>query len=282
MGFNDAIKLLPNNTLTGIGKNKAAVVTLPQKLEEPVFVKNLVYASDMDADVEFITNNNWGKVAEEVIIPNLPENMSLQFYGQDDEEWDKYSIHTLSFGVGADKLSKSSGLIEPFEFNEIIIKWDDGSETTANIGTIHMTAVEETNVLETVGGHSAMDADDTSVNEEEFLATKAVKVIDVYIPYADELKDDIYDITFDDKPINEITSDDPVNVAKNKTCILAYTIEGSNYIGYGKVALECQITTVDAEGREEVSLFYIHGPQGRTMPDWAEQQIINEETIWAK
>lgn len=255
---------------------------LPQKLDEPVFVQKLVYAADMDADVEFITNKNWSKEVEELTIPNLPDNMSLQYYGDEVDVWSKYDIHTLSFGVGAEELSESSGLIEPFEFSEIIIKWNDGTETTANIGTIHMSAVEEDDVLEFTGERSSIEPDDSSINEIEFYATKDILITEVYIPFADKVKGAIYGVTFDGKPIDEITPDTPIKVEKGATPKLTYKLSGTNNLGYGSVYLECQVKAVDKSGKEHISLFRIHAPQGRNMTDWIDEQLINAETVWAK
>ena len=183
---------------------------LPQKLDEPVFVQKLVYAADMDADVDFITNKSWNKEVEDLTIPNLPDNMSLQYYGDEVDDWSKYDVHTLSFGVGAEELSESSGLIEPFEFTEVIIKWNDGTETTANIGAIHMSAVEEDDVLEFTGSSSSIETDDASINEESFYATKDLMITEIYIPFADKLKGYIYDVAFEGKSIDTITADKPV------------------------------------------------------------------------
>ena len=255
---------------------------LPKKLDEPVFVQNLVYAADMDAEVEFIANKSWNKEVEDLTIPNLPENMSLQYYDDEVDDWSKYDVHTLSFGVGAEELSESSGLIEPFEFSEIIIKWNDGTETIANIGTIHMTAVEEDDVLEFTGSSSSIETDDASINEESFYATKDLMITAVYIPFADKLKGYIYDVEFDGKSIDEISVDKPVKVEKGTTPKLTYKLSGTNNLGYGSIFLECQIKAVDKSGQEHISLFRIHAPQGRNMSDWIDEQLMNAETVWAR
>lgn len=255
---------------------------LPQKLDEPVFVQNLVYAADMDAEVEFIANKSWNKEVEDLTIPNLPENMSLQYYDDEVEDWSKYDVHTLTFGVGAEELSESSGLIEPFEFSEIIIKWNDGTETIANIGTIHMTAAQEDDALEFTGSSSSIETDDASINEESFYATKDLLITEVYIPFADKLKGYIYDVEFDGKSIDEISVDKPVKVEKGTTPKLTYKLSGTNNLGYGSVFLECQIKAVDKAGQEHISLFRIHAPQGRNMSDWIDEQLINAETVWTE
>ena len=255
---------------------------LPKKLDEPVFVRNLVYAADMDAEVEFIANKSWNKEVEDLTIPNLPENMSLQYYDDEVEDWSKFDVHNLSFGVGVEELSESGGLTEPFEFSEIIIKWNDGTETTANIGIIHMSAVEEDDVLEFTGSSSSIEADDASINEESFYATKDLMITEVYIPFADKLKGYIYDVAFEGKSIDKITADKPVKVEKGATPKLTYKLSGTNNLGCGSIHLECQIKAVDKTGEEHISLFYIHALQGRNMSEWIDQQLMNAETVWAE
>ena len=55
------------------------------KLEEPVFVKELVSSEDMDVDIEFFVSNKSDLKVVDVEIPNMPNGFSLDFYDDVDE-----------------------------------------------------------------------------------------------------------------------------------------------------------------------------------------------------
>lgn len=249
---------------------------IPKKLDEPVFVKNLVCSCDMDADVEFITNNNYKLKVKDVEIPNMPDNLSIEFYDEEIEEWPKYDIHWLSFGIGADELSEDGGLKEDFVFHEIIVKWDDSSEAKVDIGTIHMTANSEDFLLDNTGTQHAYPSDDIIESTEFFVATKNMQITDISIPYYDKVSDFITDVCFNGESIELISEETPVTIKKGEQCELTYTIDNSAdsvLKQYGKVFIEGVITGKTSDEESFLDKFYINGYQGRNMPEWAEEQI---------
>lgn len=246
---------------------------IPKKLEAPIFVKNLVCSCDMDAEVEFITNNNYKLKVKDIEIPNMPENLSLDFYDEEIEEWAKYDIHNLSFGIGADELSEDGGLKEDFVFHEIIVKWEDGTETKADIGTIHMTANSEDFVLENTGTQHAYPNDNIVETQELFVATQKMNITDISIPYSNKVPNFIIDIYFNGEPVESISEEAPLTVKKGDQCELTYTMDNSVQKQYGRIFIEGVITGKTSDGERFLDKFYINGSVGRHMPDWAEEQI---------
>lgn len=248
-----------------------------KKLDAPVFVKNLVCSCDMDAEVEFITNNNYKLKVKDIEIPDMPENLSLDFYDEEIEEWSKYDIHNLSFGIGTDELSEDGGLKEDFIFHEIIVKWEDGTETKADIGTIHMTANSEDFLLDNTGTQHAYPSDDIIETQEFFVATKEMNITDISIPYFNKIPGFITDIYFNGEPIESISEESPIAAKKGDQYELTYTIDNSAQKQYGRIFIEGVITGKTSDGERFLDKFYINGSVGRHMPDWAEEQIANEK-----
>lgn len=250
---------------------------IPKKLDSPVFVKNLVCSCDMDAEVEFITNNNYKLKVKDIEIPDMPDGLHLDFYDEQVDEWSKYDVHVINFGIGADELSEDGGLKEDFIFHEIIVKWEDGTETKADIGTIHMTANSKDFLLDNIGTEHAYPSDNIIETKEFFVATQKMNITDISIPYSNKVPDFITDIYFNGESIESISEETPVTVKKGDQCELTYTIDNSEQKQYGRIFIEGVITGKTSDGESFLDKFYINGSVGRHMPDWAEEQIANEK-----
>ena len=249
-----------------------------EKLEEPVFVKELTCSVDMDAEVEFITNNNFKLEAVDIEIPDTPDGISVDFYDEEVEQCKGYELHCLNFGIGTDNLNDYGGLSEPFIFHEIIVKWDDGSETRADIGTIHMLeGYEQAFSFDWESRNETYPNDETIEVVQDHQATKDLVITKVEIPYYDEYEGFIKDITIGGKTPSEITEDNPLVVEKGHTYMLHYTVDTTVPTKYGTMFVECKIIGTDNQGNEHINMFYIKGNENREMPHWMIKQIEKAE-----
>ena len=243
------------------------------KLEEPAFVKELVSSEDMDVDIEFFVSNKSDLKVVDVEIPNMPNGFSLDFYDDVDEVNGCYG-HWLSIEFSADDLSDSGGLSEPFVFHEIIIKWDDESETRANIGTVHLAeSYEPSDTFEWYGTEYVNFPAVRQEVVQEFTATQDLSISKIDIPYYDEVSDYIKDITLDGRNVFEITEENPLVVEKGKTYIMNYIEDTSVPIKYGFIFLEGKIIGIDKHGNEHTNMFYIQARDGRDMIDVLHEAI---------
>lgn len=248
------------------------------KLEEPVFVKELTCSVDMDAEVEFITNNNFELEAVGVEIPDMPEGLNLDFYDETVDQSKGYDLHCLNFGIGTDNLNDHGGLSEPFIFHEIIVKWDDGSETRADIGTIHMMeGYEQAFSFDWISRNEACTDKETIEVVQDHPATKDLVITNIEIPYYDEIDGFITDLTIAGKTPSEITKDEPLILEKGHTYMLGYTVDTTEPTAYGTMFIECKIIGTDDQGNEHINMFYIKGNGNREMPHWMIQQIKKTE-----
>lgn len=248
-----------------------------KQLDEPVFLKELVCSSDMDADVSFITNTDYEKSVEGVEIPNMPDGMSVQFYEEEIDDSLKYDIHTVSFGVATDELAENSGLKEDFVFHEVIVKWDDGSTTTADVGTIHMTPDYQSFVLG--GGNSNGSSLGEAVVEHrtKYTAKEDMRITSVTLPYAEQLSDVVTDLAVGNFAASAITENTPLELKAGEEFEISYTIDYDASKTYGQLFLEGVITGETAKGEAFTDVFRIVDSQGRRNSDWVEKQIKEAE-----
>ena len=246
------------------------------KLEEPVFVKELVCSADMDADIEFFTNSDFALKAVDVEIPNMPEGLRVAFYDEAVDNYKGYDLHCLNFGIGTDNLNDSGGLSEPFIFHEIIVKWDDGSETRADIGTIHMMeGYEQAFTFDWTSRKMADHDKGSQTIIQDHQATEDLTVTSVEVPYYDEYSDLIKDLTIAGREPSDITEENPLSLEKGHTYFMKYIVDTTVDTKYGTMFVECKIIGTDKQGNENINMFYIQGNENRVMPDWMLKQIKN-------
>lgn len=244
-----------------------------KQLDQPVFVKSLICSSDMDTAISFITNNKYERYVKDIEIPDMPKHMRLQFYDEQIEDFSKYDIHVVNFGIGTDQLNENSSLKEDFVFHEVILKWDDGSETSADIGTVHMTPNHQSFILEADSSGSS-SSDNTIVEQRiKYIVKEKSRITEVKLPYADQLSDIITDLSVDGLPASEITEKAPLELKAGENFELSYTIDYDAAKVYGEIFLEGVIKGETAGGKPFVDVFHIVDSYGRWNDDWIKRQI---------
>ncbi len=233
-----------------------------KQLDQPVFVKNLICSSDMDTAISFITNNKYERYVEDIEIPDMPEHMRLQFYDEQIEDFPKYDIHVVNFGVATDELNEDSSLKNDFVFHEMIVKWDDGSKTRANIGTIHMTPNHQSFILKTDSSSSSSDG---RIVEQRIkcIVNENMSITCVKLPYEDQLSNIITELSANGLSATDITEKDPLQVNAGEAFELSYTIDYDAAKVYGELFLEGIITGVNEKGEPFEDVFRVVDSHGR-------------------
>lgn len=246
-----------------------------KQLEEPVFVKNLVCSSDMDTEISFVTNKKYDRYVTDIEIPNMPDGMHVDFYDEEIEDWKKYDIHVVNFGVGAKELSEAGGLKEDFVFHEVIVKWNDGNTTSADIGTIHMTASSDKAPITPTD--SASDVIDSKYvrYEESYIAQADLQITGLQIPYLEMLPDAFSEVSVNDQMISGDSKSNPIHVKKGETLKVSYTMDETASNGYGRVFLEGLLVGFTENGEAFEMPIIIDGFQRshRAKIDWVEKEI---------
>ena len=246
-----------------------------KKLDEPIFVKNLVCSSDMDAEISFVTNKKYERYVTDIEIPNMPDGMHVDFYDEEIEDWKKYDIHVVNFGVGAKELSEAGGLKEDFVFHEVIVKWNDGNTTSADIGTIHMTASSDKAPITPTD--SASDVIDSKYvrYEESYIAQADLQITGLQIPYLEMLPNAFSEVSVNDQMISGDSKSNPIHVKKGETLKVSYTMDETASNGYGRIFLEALLVGSVESGSEFEAPIIINGFQRshRATIDWVEKEI---------
>ena len=238
-------------------------------------MKHLVCSSDMDTEISFVTNKKYDRYVTDIEIPNMPDGMHVDFYDEEIEDWKKYDIHVVNFGVGAKELSEAGGLKEDFVFHEVIVKWNDGNTTSADIGTIHMTASsDEAPITPT---DSASDVIDNKYvrYEESYIAQADLQITGLQIPYLEMLPDAFSEVSVNDQMISGDSKSNPIHVKKGETLKVSYTMDETASNGYGRIFLEALLVGSVESGSEFEAPIIINGFQRshRATIDWVEKEI---------
>lgn len=196
-------------------------------IKEPLFIKNLVSSADTNVEIEYITNNEFKLTPVAVEIPNMPDELYLDFYDESVETYQGYALHCLSFGIDSENLNKSGRLNKPFTFEEIVVKWDDGSKTKANIGTINMTDTEEEYSFDNMDSELLTPLAKNIVGKESFHATEKLSITEIKVLYTEKVPGLISEMKLNDRDVSEITESNPFVVEKGKDYTLRYTIDSS-------------------------------------------------------
>lgn len=234
------IKIIPILTvliLTGILFSCAGCA---KKLDEPVFLKNLIFSEDMDIDVMYISDKKWDKDIESISIPDVRDDISVSFYDEETEQIDGYVLHTIHFGIGSSELSSDYGLAESLTITEIEVSWDDGTTYTANVGNITIQSLPE----DITHAHSVTNEPlDGGMmrNSSELQFEKDVDITGVYIPYESDINKIVADITVNGVSLDEIDKDNPLHVEAGKKCVLSYSGDEENPPPFGKIFVEIML-----------------------------------------
>ena len=113
-------------------------------LEEPVFERTLQVSGDMDFETKYICNRDDDRSVVSIIIPDTEDNVHCSIYDESGGMGlpDGYGFGTVEWGIAFDNINEDGGIDEDFTFNEIIVKWSDGTEQTVDIGDITIVAKE--------------------------------------------------------------------------------------------------------------------------------------------
>lgn len=246
-----------------------------KKLDEPIFVKNLVCSSDMDAEISFVTNKKYDRYVKDIEIPNMPDGMHVDFYDEEIEDWKKYDVHIVNFGVGTKKLSDAGGLKEEFVFHEVIVKWNDGNTTSADIGTIHMTAGSDEAPMTPTGSASKVIDSKYVRYEESYIAQDDLQITGLQTPYFEALPDAFSDVCVNDQPVSDVSKSTPIHVKKGESITVSYTMDETASNGYGRIFLEALLVGSVENGSEFEAPIIINGFQRshRATIDWVEKEI---------
>ncbi|MCQ4636059.1 hypothetical protein NE619_04915 [Anaerovorax odorimutans] len=237
------------------------------KMEEPVFVKNLICTEDMDVDIMYISGMTGEKKVKSVEIPDAPKGIETVVYDEESETISGYSLHTIHMGVSSDNLNEDSGLAEPLAFSRLNITWDDGTETVADVGTIEIRSVKQQGLQ--LIGEEKNDQQGKSLQwtSSDFQAEKKLNITGVNIPYQEKLEPIISNITINQVPIAEIDSKHPIKLEKGDTCTVSYSCDEGYKFPYGRVAIDAQLIGVDEQGNKQAALVHMQ-------PDpWIEEDI---------
>ena len=200
-------------------------------LEKPVFVKMLVYADDMDAELYYISNTDWDKAISKIEIVDAPKGIECTLYDEAAEHVGKYDIVTVQIGVSSDHLDKNGGIAEDLEINKVNITWDDGSKSTEDIGRLTMTA-EDLDFLTVVGNGGGNDAERVECNFTIGEAEQRTEITGIRYPFK-ELEELIDNVQINDTSLSEISVDHPLILKKGEACNISMTME--RHIQYGKI-----------------------------------------------
>ncbi len=227
-----------------------------KSLDEPVFVKQLVSSSDLDMDLMYISDTKWDKKVKSVQIPDAPKHIKTEVYEDVQEEKDGYSYHTVSLGMSTKRLNKDGSLKKPFSFEKVNITWDDGSKTTADIGTVTIQSTRENSGMKQI--ESGQTELEKGIVQYTSFETKGVlKLIDVQIPYEKEKKKSLPAISINAVGVDSIDKKHPLKLAKGELCTVESVVSQDSASEYGKIFLEGKIIGVNSKGQKKTTKFLI-------------------------
>ncbi len=254
----------------GCGEPTAA----SKELKEPVFVKNLISAEDWDVDISYISDKSWDKKVKGIEIPNAPKEVSTTVYEDVSEKAKGRMLHTVSWGVAVEPYSETYFKDHPLEFSQVKILWDDGAETTADVGHIAIKSFSTGKELQYSGGGERQEAQGM-VCQENLMVNKPVRIIGMKIPYEAQLGSFADAMTINDTPLSSISKEQPLELAKDEECVVEYLQDDlweENEPQYGRVFLECQLMYLDQKGQEHSAMLHL-SPSYGLLPQQVEEYL---------
>lgn len=236
------------------------------ELKEPVFVKNLISAEDMDVNISYISDKSWEKKVKGIVIPNAPKEVSATVYEDVSEKAGGGLLHTVSWGVAVDPYSETYFEEHPLEFSELKILWDDGTETMADVGHVAIRSFQVGKDLEYTGGGEHREAQGI-VFYENLMVNKPVRIIGMKIPYEAQLSGLLDSMTINHVPLGKISKEQPLELSEDEECVVEYlkdTLWENSQPQYGRVFLECQLIYLDQKGKERKAMLHLSISHGLT------------------
>lgn len=239
-----------------------------EDLKEPVFVKNLISAEDMDVDISYISDKSWNKKVKRIEIPDAPKEVSATVYEDVSEKASGYLLHTVSWGVAVESYSETYFEKHPLEFSELKILWDDGAETMADVGHIAIKSFSVGKDLEYTGGGARREAQGM-VCHEDLIAKKPVRIVGVKLPYEAQLGRLTDSMTINCVPLSKISREQPLELSEDEECEVEYLEDAlweNNQLRYGRIFLESQLIYLDQKGKEHSAMLHLSITSG-LMPE---------------
>lgn len=234
-------------TLFGLGKSNL----FGPKIDAPVFVKSLIYSEDMDIDLNYIAPRGFKKSIEKIQIPNAPKGIDCVVYGEEKESEGKYTVGTVNIGVNCDYWNEETGIGNDLELNEVLVTWNDGSQTTEDVGRITV-----------MGGNmrcnNYMDiTEHDHMRKATYTLTKDTEITGLKFPSSDELFNIISNITINDRLLEDVSIERPIKLKKNETCIVEYQVNDENKFQYGNIHVTGLLLGKGNKSEESIANFVL-------------------------
>ncbi len=224
---------------------------LGPKIEEPVFVKSLIYSEDMDIDLYYIAPRDFDKSIEKIKIADAPKGFDCVLYDEMKDFEGKYKIVTAEIGVNYDDWNEETGIGDDLKITKVMVTWDDGTETLEDVGIITiMGGTSECNNYMSMKGHDG-------IRSATYTLTENTEIIGLDIPYKDENSDRISNITINDVPLDTVSRENPIVLKKNETCTIAYHIKTDSKTKYGDVCIIGSLIGKNNDSQEKIANFMI-------------------------
>ncbi|WP_312648539.1 hypothetical protein [Aminipila sp.] len=236
-------------TLFGLGKSNL----FGPKIDAPVFVKSLIYSEDMDIDLNYIAPRRFNKSVEKVQIPNAPKGIDCVVYGEEKEAEGKYTVSTVNIGVNCDYWNEETGIGNDLELNRVLVTWNDGSQTTEDIGRITIVGGNRNKQ-----GNNYMDiTEHGDTRKATYTLTKDTEITGLKFPYPDELLNIISNITINDRPLEDVSIERPIKLKKNETCIVEYQVNDENKFQFGNIHVTGSLLGKSNKSGESIANFVL-------------------------
>lgn len=218
---------------------------LGPSITEPVFVQSLIYSEDMDIDLNYVAPRDFNKSIKSILIPDAPQGIDCVVYGEAKKKEMKYTVSTVNIGINCDHWNEETGIGNDLKINKLIINWNDGTQTTEEVGEITV-----------IGGNQQFDDyAHTKEQDEQVITTyvlkEAAEITGFDFPYTDEIFHMVTNITMNGIPIDEISIENPVKLKKNEECVITYQVDDKSKSKYGTVWIQGFIMGKRAGSEEE-------------------------------
>jgi len=179
-----------------------------KQIDGAVFLKEYIENEEMDLDVYYVSDRDFGKQVRKVEIPDGPEGVDVVIYQTTDEKLQRYDLTTLELGINSDHVNDDGQLEKEISFDSLKITWNDGSETTEDIGNVKIVkGCEEDSGLEYRSEENGI---------EKYMAEKDLKITGVEWPGGGHPDSFDLDVSVNGKKADDISENDPVSVPKGK------------------------------------------------------------------
>lgn len=221
------------------------------KIDAPVFVKSLICSEDMDIDLNFIAPKGFDKSIEKIQIPNAPKGIDCVVYGEEKESEGNYTVGTVKMGVNCDYWSEETGIDDNLEINELLVTWNDGSQSNEDVGVITVTGgtMPCKNYMHITVDNGTRKATYTLINDTE--------ITGLDFPYQNEVFNIITNITINGVYLDNVSKETPIQLKKNEMCIVEYQVNDESKSQYGNVHINGFLMGKNGNNEEKIACFIL-------------------------